>query len=93
MRPSTKAGVAKRSHCGPVFTTVAVISLAIGIGADTAIFTLLDQALLPALPVRDPGQLVLLSWNGSHYGSNWEMNSTLARVAENSRSVTIHKRL
>src|ERR1700756_2232878 len=59
----------------PVFTIVAVISLAFGIGANTAIFTLLDQVLLRALPVREPEQLVLLSWKGSHYGSNNGMNS------------------
>src|SRR4051794_216558 len=59
----------------PVFTVVAVISLAFGIGANTAIFTLLDQVLLRALPVKSPEQLVLLSWQGSHYGANWGMNS------------------
>jgi predicted permease len=59
----------------PVFTAVAGISLAFGIGANTAIFTLLDQVLLRALPVKDPEHLVLLSWKGSHYGSNWGINS------------------
>src|SRR6476646_514692 len=59
----------------PVFTIVAGISLAFGIGANTAIFTLLDQVLLRALPVKNPEQLVLLSWVGSHYGNNWGMNS------------------
>jgi hypothetical protein len=59
----------------PVFTAVAGISLALGIGANTAIFTLLDQVLLRALPVTDPEQLVFLSWKGSHYGSNWGANS------------------
>ena len=38
----------------PVFTAVAGISLAFGIGANTAIFTLLDQVLLRALPIADP---------------------------------------
>ena len=44
----------------PVFLTVAVLSLALGIGANTAIFTLVDQILLRLLPVKDPQQLVLL---------------------------------
>src|SRR5688572_11484847 len=59
----------------PVFTTVAVASLALGIGANTAIFTLMDQVLLRSLPVRDPEQLVMVFARGSHYGSNWGSNS------------------
>jgi predicted permease len=54
----------------PVFAGVAVLSLALGIGANTAIFTLLDQVLLRQLPVKDPQQLVQLRWQGTHYGSN-----------------------
>jgi predicted permease len=59
----------------PVFTTVAVVSLALGIGANTAMFTLIDQVLLRALPVEDPERLVLVFAQGNHYGSNWGMNS------------------
>jgi len=59
----------------PVFTAVAVLSLALGIGANTAIFTLLDQILLRLLPVKDPQQLVLLTMRGRNYGSNWGGNS------------------
>ncbi|HXA67523.1 MAG TPA: ABC transporter permease [Bryobacteraceae bacterium] len=54
----------------PVFVIVAVLSLAFGIGANTAIFTLVDQVLLRLLPVKDPRQLVLLWGRGPHYGSN-----------------------
>jgi macrolide transport system ATP-binding/permease protein len=43
------------------FAAVAVLSLALGIGGNTAIFSLLDTVLLKRLPVRDPEQLVLLS--------------------------------
>jgi hypothetical protein len=43
----------------PVFTLVAVLSLALGIGANTAIFSLMDVVMLRSLPVDDPGQLVL----------------------------------
>jgi predicted permease len=54
----------------PVFVAVAVLSLALGIGANTAIFTLIDQVLLRLLPVKDPQRLVLLWTRGQHYGSN-----------------------
>jgi predicted permease len=54
----------------PVFVAVAVLSLALGIGANTAIFSLVDQILLRLLPVKDPEQLVLLWGQGAHYGSN-----------------------
>ena len=59
----------------PVFTAVAVLTLALGIGANTAIFTLLDQVLLRLLPVKDPQQLVLLTMRGRHYGNNWGGNA------------------
>ena len=45
----------------PVLATVAVLSLALGVGANTAIFTLIDAVMLRSLPVRDPGHLVLFN--------------------------------
>ncbi len=54
----------------PLFAAVAVLSLALGIGANTAIFTLLDQILLRKLPVRAPDELVMLHQEGPHNGSN-----------------------
>ena len=53
----------------PVFSFVAVLTLALGIGANTAIFTLLDQALLRTLPVAHPEELVRLRFSGLHEGS------------------------
>ena len=59
----------------PVFTLVAVISLAFGVGANTAIFSLINQVLLQNLPIRDPERLVLLSRTGIIYGSNTGRNA------------------
>ena len=44
----------------PVLTTVALLSLGLGIGANTAIFSFMDTIMLRSLPVKDPSQLVLL---------------------------------
>jgi len=57
------------------FALVAALTLALGIGANTAIFTLLDQVLLRLLPVKNPQQLVLLTMRGKHYGNNWGGNA------------------
>src|SRR5438045_3575146 len=48
----------------PGFTATTLLSLALGIGATTAIYSLVDQVILHALPVREPGRLVLVDWNG-----------------------------
>jgi len=52
----------------PGFAAVAIITLALGIGANTAIFSLLDQALLRSLPVKDTDRLVVLQSMGSFNG-------------------------
>ena len=59
----------------PLFVSVAVLSLALGIGANTAIFTLINQLILQYLPVRHPEELVLLTARGHHYGSNSGSNA------------------
>src|SRR3979411_2752905 len=58
----------------PGFMVTAVLTLALGVGANTAVYSLLDQALLRSLPVRAPEQLVVLSvpgkaWSG-HTGDH-----------------------
>jgi len=55
----------------PGFTAVAVFTLALGIGANTGIFTIFEQVLLRSLPVRDPGALVLVKAQGRYIGSRW----------------------
>src|ERR1700759_4077295 len=46
----------------PLFATVVVLTLALGIGANTAIFTIIDGVMLRAIPVSDPQHLVVFSW-------------------------------
>src|SRR5262249_49256386 len=66
----------------PVFTVVAVLSLGLGIGANTAIFSLMEQALWKRMAVRAPEELRLLTWvsgpkkvNNSESG-DWSHNSS-----------------
>lgn len=72
------------------FTTVAVLSLALGIGANTALFSLLDAALLKTLPVRRPNELVLFNWlsgpRGFWAGINGTVNTDAATGMRTSTS-------
>jgi predicted permease len=68
----------------PSFTAAAVLSLALGIGATTAIYSLVDQLVLHALPVREPERLVLIDWKGypatvNAFGSSNLMSYPLCR--------------
>ena len=51
----------------PGFTTVAVLSLALGVGANTAVFSLINAVMLKSLPVESPEQLVRLAWGNPGY--------------------------
>ena len=59
----------------PGFTLVAVLTLALGIGANTAIFSLLNAVMLQSIPVRDPRQLVVLLWSAHGEPQNSSSNS------------------
>ena len=48
-------------HNSPGVTTVAIVSLALGIGANAAIFTIIDAVMLKMLPIKNPSELVQLS--------------------------------
>jgi putative ABC transport system permease protein len=52
----------------PGFTAMAVLTLGLAIGANATIFSLVDQALMQSLPVRNPAELVVLNFTGSHPG-------------------------
>jgi predicted permease len=55
----------------PSFAATAVLSLALGIGATTAIYSLVDQVVLHPLPVDHPERLVLIDWNGEWAGGGF----------------------
>jgi len=59
----------------PLFSSVAVLSLALGIGANTAIFSLLDQVTLRSLPVSDPARLVVFHLDYRAQGSSTSDNN------------------
>src|SRR5215467_9523407 len=62
----------------PSFTATTVLTLALGIGATTAIYSLVDQVILHALPIREPGRLVLVDWKGDQVANgfgSWNLMS------------------
>ncbi len=54
----------------PVFSLIAIATLALGIGANTAMFSLLDQVVLRLLPVKEPEHLVIVTMRGNNYGNS-----------------------
>ena len=59
----------------PGFTAAAILTLALGIGANTAMFSLLDQVALRKLPVRNPDELVVLDGPGPYRGASHQNSS------------------
>jgi predicted permease len=69
----------------PAFSLVAVTTLALGIGANTAMFSLLDQVVLRLLPVSRPEQLVIVAERGNHYGGSFGVNDVSYPMYEDLR--------
>src|SRR5262249_4183476 len=61
----------------PAFSAVVVLTLALGIGANTAIFSLMDQVMMRLLPVKDPERLVLVQGPGPFSGRSSNHSNTL----------------
>lgn len=86
LRADVKYGL-RAMRRGPGFTIVAVLTLALGIGANTAIFSVTNAILLRALPVRNSAQLVTLKWSSHQWpqynsyqnyqdtGGDWDENN------------------
>jgi len=65
----------------PGFALVVILTLALGIGANTAIFTLMDQVMLRLLPVEDPGRLVVMDGPGAFSGSTHSHSNSLTPLS------------
>ncbi len=70
MLPGNLRFLSRSLSRNPAFVITAVLSLALGIGANTALFTITYQVLLRTLPVKDPQQIVSLEWRGQFIGGS-----------------------
>ncbi len=60
------------------FALVSILSIGLGVGANSAIYSLVDQALFRLLPVHEPERLVLLNWRGRTVGPGWGTGNLLS---------------
>ncbi|HXW63422.1 MAG TPA: ABC transporter permease [Candidatus Acidoferrales bacterium] len=65
----------------PGFTAIAIIALALGIGANTAIFSLMDAVLLKTLPVKNAQQLILFTWDDNKWPAHYSQTGWDSRFS------------
>lgn len=74
LRQDVRFGVRMLSKT-PAFTFIAILTLAFAIGANTAIFSVVNEVMLQSLPVRDPERLVVLRWSAHHRPNHFGISS------------------
>src|SRR5436305_4338433 len=77
-------------RANPLFTAMAILSLALGIGANTAIYSFMDAILMRSLPVQDPQSLVVFQWHSKSnpevihsITGNWDSNPKTGTTSPN----------
>ncbi|HEU0108950.1 MAG TPA: multidrug ABC transporter substrate-binding protein, partial [Vicinamibacteria bacterium] len=70
------------------FSVLAILSLALGIGANTAIYSFMDSILLRSLPVPDPESLVVLNWHAKDARHDFVMRGMSGRTYDDPRTGT-----
>src|ERR1700721_3043765 len=81
----------RQLRLNPMFTLVAVLSLALGIGANTAIFELIDAIRLRALPVKNPAELAYLDYAKNSKRSGWWSTRSATFTSVNWDSIRRHQ--
>ena len=71
----------------PGFTLVSLVTLALGIGANTAIFSIVDAVVLRPLPYRDPDRVVMMWSHWTNWTKTWVSQGELVDYQEQARSL------